>query len=79
VAHSRDNARMTDSELIDRLGGISAVAELLNCSKQRVANWKRRGIPPAIRLRWLRVFGRGPGAASNGEQHGQEKGRRTVR
>ena len=45
---------MTDSELIDALGGPARVAELLGFDKktgtQRVHNWKSRGIPAEVRL-----------------------------
>lgn len=51
---------MTDSELIQALGGPTRVAELLGLSDrgaiQRVSNWKRRGIPPRMRLDHPRVF-----------------------
>lgn len=51
-----------DKELIRALGGPAAVARLigLNPSKggtQRVQNWTYRGIPAAIRLQHLDVFG----------------------
>jgi hypothetical protein len=43
-----------DRDVIDRLGGSSKVAELLGFDKrggvQRVSNWKKRGIPSAIKL-----------------------------
>ncbi|WP_377747016.1 hypothetical protein [Cupriavidus respiraculi] len=46
---------MEDRVAIDRLGGSSKVAELLGFDKarggvQRVSNWKKRGIPSAIKL-----------------------------
>ena len=46
--------------LIDALGGPTAVAKRLNLPEpggpQRVCNWKRRGIPPSIRLDHADVF-----------------------
>lgn len=45
---------MTDSELIEKLGGPARVAELLGFDKtngtQRVHNWKARGVPARIKL-----------------------------
>jgi hypothetical protein len=34
-------------ELIDRLGGLSAVARAAGCSRQAVLKWKFHGFPPA--------------------------------
>src|SRR5690242_245555 len=44
-----------DAKLIEDLGGPARVAELLGYDKsaggtQRVHNWCKRGIPPAVRL-----------------------------
>ena len=53
------NVEMTDTELIDRLGGDTAVAKRLGWPSlngaRRVHNWRRRGIPAAIKLEypWL--------------------------
>lgn len=45
---------MSDSELIDQLGGPTRVAQLLAYTKpggvQRVQNWKARGIPARVKL-----------------------------
>lgn len=44
---------MNDSELIDRLGGPSALAEKLgmdNRGRARVCNWRKRGIPARVKL-----------------------------
>lgn len=42
----------TASEVIDRLGGSTAVARALNTTQPRVANWKMRGrIPPEMFIR----------------------------
>lgn len=46
---------MTDSELIDKLGGPAALARALGLTPersrvQRVHNWRKRGIPAQI---WL--------------------------
>lgn len=51
---------MTDADLIDKAGGPSALAARLRFEEkgavQRVSNWKRRGIPPAIRWEHRAVF-----------------------
>lgn len=48
------NLRMSDSELIDLLGGSTRLAERLGYIKaggvQRVQNWKVRGIPARVKL-----------------------------
>lgn len=49
------------AQVIDGLGGPTKVAELLGIigkpgAVQRVSNWKRRGIPPAVLLRHAEVF-----------------------
>lgn len=48
------NACMSDSELIELLGGPSRLAERLGYEKaggvQRVQNWKVRGIPARVKL-----------------------------
>jgi hypothetical protein len=53
---------MGDAELITELGGPAKVAELLALTEpgavQRVSNWKRRGIPPRVRLDFPQVFAR---------------------
>jgi hypothetical protein len=50
-----------DAVRIDQLGGPTKVAERLGIaaesgSVQRVSNWKKRGIPAAVKLKheWLR-------------------------
>lgn len=45
-----------DKELIDALGGTSKVARMLDLGVQRVHNWRSRGIPPAVKLRWPDLF-----------------------
>lgn len=49
-----------DADLIDQLGGPSALAARLNFTGpfrvQRVQNWKYRGIPEVIRLRHREIF-----------------------
>lgn len=50
---------MTDSELIDQLGGPSRVAELLALERwgaQRVCNWRKRGIPARVKLQYPHLF-----------------------
>ena len=43
-----------DNAIIERLGGPTKVAELLGYDKaggpQRVHNWTKRGIPPAVKV-----------------------------
>ncbi len=57
------NLRMTDGELIEKLGGPAKVCELLAIPKaggiQRVQNWKSRGIPARVRLQHPEVFATG--------------------
>lgn len=55
-----------DKELIRALGGPAAVARLIglnpsNGGTQRVQNWTYRGIPSAIRLQHMDVFGKPEG------------------
>lgn len=38
---------MTDSEVIDALGGTSAVAEIFNIKPPSVTGWREGGIPTA--------------------------------
>lgn len=51
---------MTDHQLIENLGGAAAVARLLNFKlmggTQRVQNWKKRGIPAAIKVAFPHIF-----------------------
>lgn len=52
---------MTDSQLIDDLGGPAQLAERLGYSAkaggiQRVHNWRRRGIPAAVKLQHPDLF-----------------------
>lgn len=53
--------RHPDAKLIDALGGSKSVAELCGFNGvdgiRRVSNWRRRGIPAAIRLAHLQLFG----------------------
>lgn len=53
-----------DATIIDSLGGPTIVAELMGISAmrgavQRVSNWKRRGIPPSVRLEFPELFHNG--------------------
>lgn len=41
----------SDYELIQSLGGTTALAEILGYSVQRVQNWVLRGIPPLEKLK----------------------------
>ena len=57
VAHSL--SLHPDSEIIDTLGGPTALARRLGYGSggpQRVANWRRRGIPPRVKLDHAGVF-----------------------
>jgi hypothetical protein len=53
--------RNRDSETIDRLGGPSKLAKLLGYDSmrggtQRIQNWKKRGIPADVKLKWPELF-----------------------
>lgn len=54
------NITMTDSELIESLGGPTKVAEILNFDKQggvqRVQNWLSRGIPAQVKVDHPEIF-----------------------
>lgn len=54
-------SRMDDSEIINRLGGTSAVADICKIKPPSVSEWRKNGIPDARRqfLELLRpdVFG----------------------
>ncbi len=41
---------LTDTEIIDALGGNAKVADLCECSRQAVQQWRADGIPKARRL-----------------------------
>lgn len=51
---------MTDKDIIDYYGGSKKLATLLNLGgkhpEMRVHNWKSRGIPAEIKLRYPRIF-----------------------
>jgi len=51
----------TDAQIIDDHGGPAKVAAMLGfkaeIGTQRVQNWKKRGIPAAVRLKYLDLFG----------------------
>lgn len=40
---------LTDSQIIDRLGGTAAVARMCNVKQPSVSEWRTKGIPPARR------------------------------
>jgi hypothetical protein len=49
-----------DKDLIAKHGGASALAKQLGfASKQRVHNWMTRGIPPAVKLAYPKIFLKG--------------------
>lgn len=45
-----------DAALIQSYGGAKAFAEIVGATHQRAANWIRRGIPAAIRLKHRELF-----------------------
>jgi len=47
---------MTDKELIEQFGGSSELARRLGTTKQRVQNWKSRGIPARVKLQFPAIF-----------------------
>lgn len=61
---------MTDAEIIDHFGGPARLAERLGWMEsraiQRIHNWRRRGIPAAVKLRHADIFLRDmPAAIAN--------------
>lgn len=42
---------MTDSEVIDALGGTKKVADMFEVSSTAVSNWRERGFPGRIEAR----------------------------
>lgn len=52
--------RHPDSRLIDSLGGPAQLARLLGMTKpgsvQRIVNWRRRGIPLAVKVQHAKIF-----------------------
>lgn len=54
------NVGMTDAEIIESLGGATAVAKRLGLQTpdgaRRVHNWIKRGIPPRVRLEHAALF-----------------------
>ena len=58
-------SRHPDNEIIRQLGGPTEVSRLLGMDAdkwavQRVQNWTHRGIPAAVRLAHLDIFGPAP-------------------
>ncbi|WP_230656927.1 hypothetical protein [Psychrobacter sp. I-STPA10] len=47
---------MNDNEIIERLGGVSAISSYFGMDYQRVFNWKKRGIPKAIKVDYPDIF-----------------------
>ncbi len=59
-----------DRRLIKELGGPTKLAETLGYDKARggpslVGNWCRRGIPPAVKIKWPHLFLRDLTAQAN--------------
>jgi hypothetical protein len=53
------NTAKPDRELIDSLGGPVKLASMLQLGRygpQRVSNWKARGIPSAVKLKYPHLF-----------------------
>lgn len=52
--------KSNDAQLIERIGGPTALARLLGFppdgGPQRVQNWKKRGIPAQVKLAWPEIF-----------------------
>ena len=48
--------KMTDKELIMKLGGVGAVSNHLGLSYQCVFNWLKRGIPATVKLENRDIF-----------------------
>lgn len=46
---------MTHSDIIDELGGPTAVAALFDIKQPSVSEWRRKGIPKA-RLQFLKLY-----------------------
>jgi hypothetical protein len=68
---------VTDSELIDLMGGPAKLAAVLGFDTkaggvQRVYNWRARGIPAAVKLRHRETFLAAQTAVGSGiSAHGQ--------
>lgn len=65
VCNGAMHAPHPDRKIILDLGGPAEVARLLGLDPtrggiQRVQNWMSRGIPPAVRLQNLELFGPAP-------------------
>lgn len=45
-----------DNQLLEELGGTGKVAARLGFSAQRVCNWRQRGIPAHIKLKFPDIF-----------------------
>ncbi|EJE49593.1 hypothetical protein PMI14_05836 [Acidovorax sp. CF316] len=61
---------MTDAELIALHGGPTKLAKLLGFpdegAAQRVQNWKKRGIPPAVKVKHPSLFLNLPESSTDG-------------
>lgn len=47
---------MTDQEIIERLGGVKAIAEFFNWNVSTVHNWIHRGIPNKVKVDYKEYF-----------------------
>ena len=41
--------KLTDAEIIERLGGTTAVARMFDVKPPSISGWKKHGIPPCCR------------------------------
>lgn len=46
----------SDIEILQSIGGTVEIAKKLGVSPQRVTNWKKRGVPPAIKIKHKDIF-----------------------
>lgn len=70
---------MNDAQLIDHYGGPARLAKVLGWHEsraiQRIHNWRARGIPAAVKLRYPEVFLTMPVPAPAAEKACAETGR----
>lgn len=57
VALMNDESNLSDADLIESLGGTTKVAKMVGgYSRQRVWNWKIRGIPAYVKVKFPDLF-----------------------
>lgn len=47
---------MNDKQIIEKLGGVNAIAKILGYEYQAVWNWKSRGIAAAAKVKYPQYF-----------------------